>query len=290
MNRVETFNEQRPLLFSIAYRMLGSAMDAEDIVQEAFVRWHRTSDAEVQSPKAYLSTIITRLCIDQLRSARVQREVYIGPWLPEPLVTEDMPDKNVELADSLSMAFLVLLESLSPTERAVFLLREVFDYDYEEIAKIVDKTEANCRQMVRRARQHITERRPRYEVSQEQRQEITRQFMQACINGDMDGLLTLLADDITSYSDGGGKVTAARIPIIGPEKVANFMLKIASKAPANYTIRFTEINGQPGVIGYLDGQPLNVMIFGVANGRVQTLHMVLNPDKLRKIPPLESRE
>jgi RNA polymerase sigma-70 factor (ECF subfamily) len=279
----EIFDQHRPLLFSIAYRMLGSVMDAEDVVQEAFLRWQRTS--EVRSPRAYLSAIITRLCIDQLRSARTRREQYVGPWLPEPLPTEPAPD-TAAIDESLSMAFLVLLESLNPTERAVFLLREVFDYDYAEISHLLDKSEANCRQIARRARQSIAARRPRFERSPEQEERLTRRFVETCTSGDMEGLLALLSDDITVWSDGGGRVAAARHPIHGPERVARFFMGLVGKAPPSFTVRQTWINGAPGIVGYVDGRPLNVLTFDVADGRIQAVRIVLNPDKLGAVPPL----
>src|SRR5436305_5443299 len=221
-NTTQIFNQYRALLFSIAYRMLGSATDAEDIVQEAFLRWLQASDEEIQSPKAFLSTVVTRLCIDQLRSARAQREQYVGPWLPEPIPTGQRQDltETAVLAESLSFAFLVMLESLGPLERAVFLLREVFDYDYSEIAAIVGKSEANCRQVLHRAHQHLGQRRPRYDVSHEQQERITSQFMHATTSGDMQGLLNLLTDDIVFTADSGGKVRAGLKPVHGPDKVA----------------------------------------------------------------------
>ena len=258
-------------------------MDAEDVVQEAFLRWQRTS--EVRSPRAYLSAIITRLCIDQLRSARTQREQYVGPWLPEPLPTEPAPD-TAAIGESLSMAFLVLLESLNPTERAVFLLREVFDYDYAEISQLLDKSEANCRQIARRARQSIAARRPRFERSPELEERLTRQFVETCTSGDMEGLLALLSDDITVWSDGGGRVAAARHPIHGPERVARFFMGLVGKAPSSFTVRQAWINGGPGIVGYVDGRPLNVLTFDVADGRIQAVRIVLNPDKLGAVPPL----
>ncbi|HEX8746521.1 MAG TPA: sigma-70 family RNA polymerase sigma factor, partial [Pyrinomonadaceae bacterium] len=182
MERLEIFNEHRRLLFSLAYRMLGSVADAEDMVQETFLRWQAAPEEEIKAPKAYLSTIVTNLCINHLTSARRRREEYVGPWLPEPLIADESQDpmRNIQMADSLSMAFMVLLESLTPTERACFLLREVFDYEYEEIASMVGKSEANCRQMVSRARLHVRERRPRFDVSSEKKTRLTEQFMQAC--------------------------------------------------------------------------------------------------------------
>jgi RNA polymerase sigma-70 factor, ECF subfamily len=205
---METFETYRPLLFAIAYRMLGSAMEAEDIVQETYLRYQRASKDSIRQMKPFLTTILTRLCLDQLKSARAQRENYIGPWLPEPILTDDgaliTPNKD----DSISMAFLVLLENLSPPERAVFLLREVFDYDYPEIAQIIGKEEAACRQLFHRAKKHITEHRPRYKSSPEAHQQITLRFMQAITEGDVNGLVSLLADEVALWSDGGGKVGA----------------------------------------------------------------------------------
>jgi len=197
----EVFDRHRPLLFSIAYRMVGSVIDAEDVVQEAYLRWRRSpQEEEIRSPKSYLSAVVTRLCIDQLRSARARREEYVGPWLPEPLPTD-----AAVLDESLSMAFLVLLESLNPTERAIFLLREVFDYDYREISHLVDKSEENCRQIARRARQSVAARRPRFESTPEQEERLMGRFLEACFDGDMDGLLALLSEDVTLWSDGEGE-------------------------------------------------------------------------------------
>lgn len=286
MNKIEQFNEYRALLFSIAYRMLGSVMEAEDMVQETFLRWQQTNVAEVQSAKAYLTTIITRLCIDHLRSAQVQREQYIGPWLPEPVVTEKplQADDSALLAESLSMAFLVLLESLTPTERAVFLLREVFDYNYSEVAQIVGKSEANCRQVARRARQHVHNRRPRFDPSPTEQQRLTVQFMETCAKGDMPGLLNLLATDITLWSDGGGKAVAALNPLHGAERVARFCLGITRKAAANVTVRLAWVNGQPGIIGYEAGRPITIFIFEIFDGVIQAIHSIRNPDKLEGVP------
>lgn len=289
MNKhLKQFDTHRPLLFSIAYRMLGSAMEAEDMVQETFIRWQQVPEAEVKSVKAYLSRIITRLCIDQLRSARVQREQYFGPWLPEPLLTRQplQSDQNIALAESLSMAFLVLLEQLNPTERAAFLLREVFDYEYSEIASIVNKSEANCRQLVRRARQHVNKRKPRFDTSPEKQQQLLVQFMETCVNGDMSGLVSLLADDIAVWSDSGGKAISAIRPIFGVDKVARFMLGVTKMQPANFVPRLAWINGQPGIIGYEDNQPTVALIFTITHHHIQGIHSVRNPDKLKNIPPL----
>lgn len=290
MDRLEIFNEHRRLLFSLAYRMLGAVADAEDIVQEAYLRWQTASEEEVRAPKAYLSTIVTNLCINQLQSARRRREEYIGPWLPEPLITDENldPMRNIQMADSLSMAFMILLESLSPTERACFLLREVFDYDYEEVARMVGKSEANCRQMVSRARQHVRERRTRFDVSNEMQSRLTEQFMKACASGDLQGLMSILAEDVSVTSDGGGKVTAARKPIHGADRVARFLTGLVNKAGTErISVRPTEVNGQPGFITYLDGHLINVVALDIADDRIRDIYIVVNPDKLRNLPPEE---
>jgi RNA polymerase sigma-70 factor, ECF subfamily len=223
----DPFAELRPLLFSIAYRMLGSASEAEDIVQEAFLRYHRETAAgtEIDSPKSYLSAITTRLCIDHLRSARVRRESYVGTWLPEPLLTDEESDaaRQAETADSLSMGFLVLLESLTPVERAVFLLREVFEYEYEEIASVVGKSEENCRQIAVRARRQVQAGRPRFEASKAQREELAHRFFQAVVEGDVEGLVGMLAADVVVYADGGGKAAAFPRPIHGRDKVVRLV-------------------------------------------------------------------
>ena len=289
ISQIEHFDLHRPLLFSIAYRMLGSVMDAEDIVQEAFVRWQQAPEAEVRSPKAYLSALVTRLCIDQLRSARTQREEYVGPWLPEPLPSERASDvaHTAVLEESLSIAFLVLLESLTPTERAVFLLREVFDYDYDEISHLVGKSEANCRQIAHRAREYVAARRPRFERSPEQEERLTGSFLEACTYGDMEGLLELLAEDIVLWSDGGGKARAALNPIRGSDRVARFFLGILGKTPPGLVVRQTWVNGQPGITGYYaDGQPQSVTTFDIAGERIRAIHILVNPEKLGNIPGL----
>ncbi len=288
MNQDDTFQSYRPLLFSIAYRMLGNVMDAEDCVQEAYVRWHQAveSGEVVQSPKTYLCTIVTRLCIDQLRSARAQREAYVGVWLPEPLVEPNVPDlaEMAAWSESLSMAFFLLLEYLSPVERAAFLLRQVFDYEYGEIAEIVGKSEENCRQIVRRAQQHLTARRPHYEVSFEQRDQLTHQFIRACASGDMDGLLALLTEDVVLHSDGGGKVPAALNPIYGPSKVARGLFGLLRKAPPGLTLHVARVNGQPGLVNYLDGVPFAVVALAMVEGRIREIDIVVNPDKLHHVP------
>jgi RNA polymerase sigma-70 factor (ECF subfamily) len=277
------YEELRPLLFSIAYRMVSSVGDAEDIVQEAFLRIHRAeSDGKrIESPKAYLSAVVTRLSIDHLRSARVRREQYVGQWLPEPLQTDEGPDA-AETADSLSMAFLVLLESLTPVERAVFLLREVFDYDYGAIAKIVQRSEDNCRQLYVRARRHVDEGRPRFEASLEQRDELARRFIAAAQQGDTQGLVELLAADVVVYGDGGGKAPSWMEPIYGRERVAKLMAGTFAQAlRLGASVQATQLNGQPGLM-FLDdeGRVGAVMSLEIADGLIQTIRGVTNPDKL----------
>ncbi len=221
----ETFDTLRPLMFSIAYRMLGSVSDAEDIVQEAYVRY-TTADAKVGSLKAYLSAVVTRLSIDHLRSARVRRETYVGQWLPEPLLTEEGPAAHAEQADSLSMAFLLVLERLSPVERAVFLLHDVFAYDYDEIAQIVGKSEANCRQLASRARKHLDAEKPRFETSRKAREDLAARFFAAAQQGDVDGLVALLAADVEVYGDGGGKAPQWSRPIVGADRVSRLFVNL----------------------------------------------------------------
>jgi RNA polymerase sigma-70 factor, ECF subfamily len=279
------FNDLRPLLFSIAYRMLGSVTEAEDVLQEAWVKWQGVKRSEVRSTKAFLSAITTRLCIDHLRSAQVRRETYVGPWLPEPLMTEVAPPASdqTELADSLSMAFLTLLELLTPPERAAFLLRDVFDYPYEEIGEILKKSEPACRQLIARARRHLDARRPRLEVSSQQRDQLTLEFLNACATGEIADLTKLLTDDVVLWSDGGGKAQAARKPIVGPEKVARFMIGVTQKTPADVVVEVREVNGAPALILRAEGRAQSVLTLDVAEGRIQGIRMVVNPDKLGHI-------
>jgi RNA polymerase sigma-70 factor, ECF subfamily len=286
----DPFAELRPLLFSIAYRMVGSASEAEDIVQEAFLRFHRESakEAAIESPKAYLSAVTTRLSIDHLRSARVRRESYVGTWLPEPLLTDPESDvaAHAETADSLSMAFLVLLESLSPVERAVFLLREVLDYDYDEIARVVGKSEDNCRQIAVRARRQVESKKPRFEASRKRRDELAQRFFDAAREGDTKGLIGLLAADVVAYGDGGGKGPALPRPVYGRERVARLLQGGATLGARLGVVGMhtTTINGQPGAL-FLDsdGRPVAVVTIDIADDLVQTVRAVANPEKLRHL-------
>ncbi len=291
-DRYATF---KPLMFSIAYRMTGSIADAEDIVQEAFLRLTRVlgEGASITSPKAYLATVTTRLAISHLRSARVRRESYVGTWLPEPLVAgtehaEPDPADQAEMSDSLSMAFLVLLESLSPTERAVFLLHEVFGYDYGEIAEITGKSEPNCRQIFARARHHVDEGKPRFEASREQREEVARRFLAATAGGDLNALFELLAPDVIMVGDGGGKAQAVGTPVLGRDQVARFILGLVRRLNLlDVRIELAWVNGQPGAVSYdTEGRVISVLAFDVADGMVQALRSVVNPDKLRHLGPV----
>jgi len=276
------FDQYRPLLFSIAYRMLGSAMDAEDVLQEAYLRWQQ-ADA-VQSPKAFLSTVVTRLSIDRLRAVQAERESYMGSWLPEPIFTEPDATEHAELSDSLSVAFLTVLESLTPVERAVFLLHEVFDYDYDEIANIVDKTEANCRQLLRRARKSVLERRPRYKVTREQHMQVLSQFMQACMEGDLNGLIALLTADAVDYSDGGGEAGVALNVIYSAEKVARLWMGLAQKMPEGMGFQIREVNGQPAILIHSpDGRLYAVILIDLAGDKIRATYAIVNPDKLRAL-------
>ncbi|MGH2949947.1 MAG: RNA polymerase sigma-70 factor [Solirubrobacteraceae bacterium] len=273
--------ELRPLMLSIAYRMVGSFSEAEDLVQEAYLRLHQE---EVANPKAWLTTVTTRLAIDHLKSARVRREQYTGTWLPEPVLADPAPGA-AERAETLSLAFLVVLESLSPVERAVFLLRDVFDYGYEEIAEIVGKSAANCRQLAVRARRHVEAREPRFEASRTQRDELGRRFLAAVREGETEPLIELLAEDVAFYGDGGGKAPAIPRPLHGRERVARFVLGLGRLARRQtMTLRPVEVNGQPGVLA-LDaaGHPIGVLSLDIADGTVHAIRSVVNPEKLTHI-------
>jgi RNA polymerase sigma-70 factor (ECF subfamily) len=263
--------------------MLGSVMDAEDIVQEAFIRWQNAPKADIDSPRAYLTTIVTRLCVDQLRLAYVQREEYVGSWLPEPLLqsSESDPARLVELNESISTAFLLLLENLSPLHRAVFLLHEVFNYTFAEIAAIVDRTPADCRQIGHRARQQLMEGRPRFEVEIETVEEVVEQFLQACVGDNLEDLLALLAPDVAVTTDSGGKVSAVRNRLVGLDTVARLMLGVFRKWSPPLHFRITTINGQPALLGCMDEQPSCATTFDVRDGKIYAIYLVLNPEKLR---------
>nr|BBH92310.1 DNA-directed RNA polymerase sigma-70 factor [Thermogemmatispora argillosa] len=277
------FEAYRVLLFSIAYRMLGEASAAEDMVQEAFVRWLQADERAVQSPRAYLTTVVVRLCLDQLRSARRQREIYVGPWLPEPLATAQAPElvATAELAESLSFAFLLMLEKLSPRERAVLLLREVFDCDYAEIAAALGTSPASCRQLLHRAHQRLEQDERRFQVSRAQQEALTAQFLRATAEGDVEGLLGLLADEAVFIADGGGKVRAALKPIQGAKRVARGMLGALRKwFPPDLQPQLSEVNGQPAIIGLAQGKAVGVVLLELQGERIRRIYGVVNPEKL----------
>ena len=281
---MESHEELRPYLFAIAYRMLGSVDEAEDVVQDAFLRYQE-ADAEAESPKAYLATVTTRLAIDRLRSARARREVYPGEWLPEPLVDDDAA-RHAETADSLSLAFLHLLEKLAPVERAVFLLREVFDYPYEEIASIVGKSPENCRQILVRAHRHVEEGRRRFQVSRKERDEVAARFLAAWEEGDTGALVEVLAPDATVYGDCGGKAPSLPQPLVGAERVAKALIGWGRQAVDRGLVhRPAVVNGDPGIVFYdADGTAVWVAAFDIAEGVVVAVRSVLNPDKLTHVP------
>jgi RNA polymerase sigma-70 factor (ECF subfamily) len=286
------FDELRRSAFAIAYRMLGSVSEAEDVVQEGLLRLHRAREGgeRIDSPRAYLSTVVSRLSLDHLRSARARRETYVGEWLPEPLLASstDDPARQAEMADSLSLAFLVLLESLSPEQRAAFLLREVFDEPYDRIAEIVGTSEENARQLVARARRHVEERRPRFEASREPREELAARFFAAAEEGDLEGLEALLAHDVVLRGDGGGKAPALARALHGRARVARTLVAwLRAGSRVGYTTRREDVNGQPGAL-FLDreGRLISVMILDVAEGQIQGVNAIVNPDKLRHLGPV----
>ena len=289
MTRAEEFEELRPLLFSIAYRILGSVAEAEDAVQETWLR-HQSSPVQPTSVKAFLSAVVTRISIDVLRSARIRREEYVGPWFPEPLLTDPYqdPERSAELADSVSMAALLLLERLSPLERAVFVLREVFAFDFPEIASAVGRSEAACRQLAVRARRHMDAGRPRFEADRRERDELAARFFGALREGDVEGLRELLAADVQLVGDSGGKAPQLARAIVGAANVARVFASIFPwLVRIDVTLEPHEVNGQPGAIFRdRDGKVLLTLALDVLDGQIQTIRSVINPDKLRHVGPV----
>jgi len=289
--RLATFEQYRGLLFSIAYRMLGSVADAEDMLQEAFIRWQQTADDNIRSPRAFLVTIISRLCINQLQSARAQREEYVGEWLPEPIMTDPKSDPLglIKIDESLSMAFLILMERLTPIERAVFLLREVFEYEYAEITAILAQNEPNCRQILRRARQHVGALQPRFKTSERKKKDLLERFLKATSSGDMEELVTLLASDVVLQSDGGGNGLAVPNLIHGIGKVARGAMGGLKKLlPKNLVHQLAQINGEPGIVSYLNGKPFSVLTIDAGETQIRAIYVLTNPAKLSHLPELPS--
>jgi RNA polymerase sigma-70 factor (TIGR02957 family) len=295
-DRERLLDELRPVSFAIAYRMLGSVSDAEDIVQEALLRVHRGLEDgdQIQSPAAFVATVTTRLAIDELRSARVRREEYVGEWLPEPIITDggDDPVQHAEMADSLSLAMLVVLESLSPEQRAVLLLHDVFDYDHAQIAEIIGKSHDNVRQLAKRARRHVEQRRPRFQPTRQQREQLARRFFAAVEQGDLAGLEALLAHDVVLTGDGGGKAPALARSLRGRSRVARTLIgywtkwaQLSLRVP-RLQIRPTEINGGPGALA-LDGRErvIGVVVLDIGGGQIQGISSIANPDKLTHLGP-----
>jgi RNA polymerase sigma-70 factor (ECF subfamily) len=278
----QVFARHRRLLFDVAYRMTGSVADAEDILQEAWLRCRDVDGDQVANPRAYLVKAVTNLSLNQLTSARARRETYVGPWLPEPVLTAPDAGQEAEMAESISMAMLVVLETLTPAERAIFLLHEVFGYNHAEIASILDKSEVAVRQGAARARAHVAARRPRFDVDQGVRREAVDRFRAACAGGDLNAMMQLLAPEVICWSDGGGKVTAARRPLEGAGNVARWLLGVFAKPETRNTqLVITEINGGPGILGLVDGQPAGAICFDFDGERITGVRMQGNPDKLR---------
>lgn len=283
-DRVRLFESHRPRMFGVAYRMLGTKADAEDVLQDAFLRWRASDLDAVQSHEAWLVTIVTRLCLDRLRSAKRERETYVGPWLPEPIMTDHLasPELRLELANEVSVAFLAVLERLGPEKRAAFLLREVFDYGYPEIAHMLGKSEAALRQMVHRAREEVREARPRFSVAAEARERLLEKFMSAAASGDRAAVMALLSEDVEYVSDGGGKVVAALKVLHGPERIGRLYFAVARAFPA-LTYRLVRVNGELGAVCVYGGTSFSIFSFRIAGDRIAGIYVIRNPDKLTGI-------
>ena len=278
------FEAERSRLVGLAYRITGSRATAEDLVQEAWLRWHAADQATIDHPAAWLTTVVSRLALDHLRSARHQREAYVGPWLPEVVAADPGPDEQAELAESLTVGFLAVLERLGPTERVVFLLADVFRVPFEEIAEVVDRSPAACRQVASRARARVAAERPRFAPTDAQAWEVTAAFLAAAQVGDLDSLVALLAEDAVALSDGGARRHAARRPIVA-ERIPRFVANLAKRLPDDAEVEPRALNGQPGIVVRQDGRAVQALAFAVADGRVEGIYTVLNPDKLRALDP-----
>jgi RNA polymerase sigma-70 factor (ECF subfamily) len=287
--KIETFNKYRPRLFGIAYRMLGTHFETEDILQEAYLKWHQAKTDEIETPEAWLVTIVTRLSIDRLRKASRERETYIGPWLPEPLVISEAPtpEEELELASNLSMAFMVLLERLSPIERAAFLLHDIFDCGYSDIARIVGKTETASRQLIHRARERVRTDKPRFQTNQKEREKLIKKFSAASYAADEKTLLSLFSDEISMMSDGGGKVSAARKVIHDRAKLVRLFSMTGEKHGGSLKDTFCVINGEPGVLTFYQGKIFAATTFEFTDGKISALYRVMNPDKLKAFADLD---
>ncbi len=280
MNALESFAALRPLLFAIAYRMLGTAAEADDVLQDAWLRWDKANPELIESHKAWLTTVVTRLCLDRLKSARATREHYVGPWLPEPVKTEERSDP-----DSMSIAFLVLLERLTPLERAAYLLHEVFDYSHAEVATVLDREEAACRQLFHRAQSHIREGRPRFTPTRDDHERLLHSFVDALSSGNLDKLEATLASDATLWSDGGGRVHAARRPLHGAKPIARLFFNVATRfwLGRDQTFEVVEVNGWPALVGHLDGVTNIVISIETDGEHITAIRNILNPEKLQRI-------
>ena len=289
--KVEIFKRHRARLFGIAYRMLGTHAESEDILQEAYLKWHQADAERIETPEAWLVTIVTRLSIDRLRKASNERETYIGPWLPEPLAVSDAPtpEEEVELASNLSLAFMVLLERLSPIERAAFLLHDIFDCGYADIARIVGKTETASRQLIHRARERVRADKPRFEASERERAKLIKKFSAAAYAGDEKTLLALFSDEISMISDGGGKVTAARKVVTGRKKLAHALAMFGAKAGAALSNKLYRINGELGLLTFYEGKIFSATTFEFDEGKISAVYRVMNPDKLTAFAQLSMK-
>jgi RNA polymerase sigma-70 factor, ECF subfamily len=285
-SQVDTFQDRRDLLFGVAYRVLGSAADAEDVVQEAWLRWSRVDQASVADPTSFLMQVSTRLAIDRLRKLKASRETYIGPWLPEPLPTAPDVADDIDLSESVSIAMLVVLETLSPLERVVFVLREAFEFSFAEIGKVLGRNEAAVRQVAHRARDHVRTRHPRFTHDHRTRRQATERFLAACVGSDVVALLKALDPDVTLWGDGGGKRGAPRVPVRGAGKVARLLATVGERGPGDMAVRIIDVNGGPAAVLSSRGKPFAVVIIDLrpTDERVSTVWVITNPDKLARLP------